>query len=67
MSLFLIIVFSAVGGAYVLYGKKQQDALILIIGVLLSVYPYFVENAFLVLLIGVALSVVPIARSKGWI
>lgn len=66
MTLFLGLLFGAIGTVYFLYGKKQHDALFLVVGVALAIYPYFFDNVFVVLLIGAALSAVPIARSKGW-
>lgn len=67
MTLFLGLVFGAIGTGFFIYGKKQHDAVILLTGVALAIYPYFFDNVWLVLLIGAALSAVPIARSKGWI
>lgn len=66
MTLFLGLLFGAIGTIYFLYGKKQHDALFLVVGVALAIYPYFFENVLVVLLIGAALSAIPIARSKGW-
>ena len=66
MTLFLGLIFGAVGTVYFIYGKKQHDPMFLVVGVLLAVYPYFFENVWLVLLIGAALSMVPVARAKGW-
>lgn len=66
MTLFLGLIFGAVGTVYFMYGKKQHDATFLVVGVALALYPYFFDNVFLVLIIGAALSAVPIARAKGW-
>jgi hypothetical protein len=65
--LFLGLIFGAVGTVYFIYGKKQHDALFLVTGVALAIYPYFFTNVFVVLIIGAALSMVPVARAKGWI
>ncbi len=43
------------GVAYFVYGKKQAKLSAMICGVLLCVYPYFVENVWLEILVGVAL------------
>ena len=67
MTLFLDLIFGAVGTVYFIYGKKQQDVMLLVSGVALVIYPYFFSNVWLVLLIGAALSAVPVARAKGWI
>ena len=66
MTLLLGLIFGAIGSAFVFYGKKQQDALVLVTGVLLAIFPYFVSNVLLTLLIGTGLSLVPVGRSKGW-
>ncbi len=66
MSLFLGLIFGAVGTVYFIWGKKQHDALFLAVGVALAIYPYFFDNVWLVLLIGAVLSAIPVARSKGW-
>lgn len=66
MTLFLDLIFGAIGTVYFIYGKREHDALFLATGVALAIYPYFFTNAWLVLLIGGTLSMVPVARSKGW-
>lgn len=67
MTLFLGLIFGAVGTVYFVWGKKQHDALFLVTGVILVIYPYLFTNVWLVLLVGAALSVFPVARMKGWI
>jgi len=66
VTLFLGLIFGAVGTVYFMYGKKQHDALFLVTGVALAIYPYFFDSVWLVLLIGAALSAVPVARAKGY-
>ncbi|MFM8230774.1 MAG: hypothetical protein ACKOAL_06080 [Chthoniobacterales bacterium] len=55
-TLFVIIVFSAVGLAAVRRGKRESNFICLLLGIALMVYPYFVEGLTLNLLIGAALS-----------
>jgi hypothetical protein len=55
-TLFVIIVFSAVGFAAFRHGKTEGNILCLLLGIALMVYPYFVEGFVLNTLIGVALS-----------
>lgn len=43
--LFASIVVSAIGLGFFLYGKKQSRPLQLIAGLVLMVYPYFVDSA----------------------
>jgi hypothetical protein len=55
-TLFVIIVFSAVGLAAFRHGKSESNMLCLVMGIVLMVYSYFVEGLTLNLLIGAALS-----------
>ena len=55
-TLFVIIVFSAVGLAAFRRGKRESNMICLLLGVALLVYPYFVEGLALNALIGAALS-----------
>lgn len=55
-TLFVIIVFSAVGLAAFRHGKSESNIVCLLLGIALMVYPYFVEGLTLNLLIGAALS-----------
>jgi hypothetical protein len=54
-SLLLGVVFSAIGAAFFMYGRKQQRPVPLLCGVVLMVYPYFISNNALIILIGAAL------------
>ena len=67
MTLFLGILFGAVGTVYLFIGRREHDALYLIVGFLLIIYPYIFSSALAIVAIGVLLSCVPIARAKGWI
>ena len=53
------VVFSAVGLAYFVYGKKQQRFIPLFCGIGLMAFPYFVSNTILLVVVGVVLSVIP--------
>lgn len=55
-TLFVIIVFSAVGIAAFRHGKSESNMVCLVLGIVLMVYSYFVEGLALNLLIGAALS-----------
>jgi len=66
MNLFLGLLFGAVGSGYLVYAKRQQSALFLIVGFALIVYPYFVANAVLVVVIGLCLAAVPVLHARGW-
>lgn len=49
-------IFSAIGFAAFLYGKKNKLSRPMIIGAVLMVYSYFISGAFLLYLIGIALT-----------
>jgi len=66
MNLFLGLLFGAVGSGYVLYGKRQHNALFLIVGFALIVYPYFIASPILVVLVGLCLAAVPVLHAQGW-
>jgi hypothetical protein len=55
-TLFVIIVFSAVGFAAFRHGNNEGNTVCLLLGIALMVYPYFVEGLALNALIGAALS-----------
>lgn len=55
-NLFAAILFGSVGLAAFVYGKKSASWKPMIIGVMLMVYPYFIEETWLLYAIGVALS-----------
>ncbi len=64
MGVFLDIVFGAIGGAYLIYAKRQYSVAFLIAGFVLIVYPYFVSNAIVCALIGTACAAAPFVAQK---
>jgi len=57
--LFLGVIFSSIGLGYFMYGKKQKIIVPFICGIVLMVFPYFIENVTLLSVIGVILSLIP--------
>lgn len=57
--LLLGVVFSSIGLGYFIFGKKQKNMVVLVSGIILMLYPYFIENIFFMLIIGVALIFLP--------
>lgn len=53
------ILFSSIGLAFFIYGKKQGRMVPLISGLTLMIYPYFVSNTYVLVGIGVALVATP--------
>lgn len=57
--LFLGVIFSSIGLGYFLYGKKQKMTVPFIVGLVLMIFPYFIESNVLLSPIGTLLSVIP--------
>lgn len=50
--LLLGVFFSSVGLGYFIYGKKQKMLVPFLCGLILMIFPYFIENTWLIVLIG---------------
>ncbi|PWB13791.1 amino acid transport protein [Acinetobacter sp. AM] len=57
--LFLGVIFSSIGLGYFLYGKKQKLTVPFVVGLVLMVFPYFIESNVLLGSIGILLSIIP--------
>ena len=57
--LLLGVIFSSIGLGYFLYGKKQKMTVPFVVGLVLMVFPYFIESNVLLSGIGIVLSVIP--------
>jgi hypothetical protein len=58
-SVIIGIFTGAIGVGYFMYGKRQARFVPLIAGMLLCIYPYFVESVTWLVLVGVALMAAP--------
>ena len=58
-SLAIGLLTGAIGMGYFIYGKRQAKFVPLIAGMILCVYPYFVQGVVWLVLIGVALMAAP--------
>ena len=58
-SIIAMVIFSIIGMGYLTYGKKSQQILMVIAGIALMGYSYFVGGTVYIILIGVALSALP--------
>ncbi len=63
-TIMLGIVFGSLGAGYFIYGKKQDDWITLITGIVLCIFPYFFANIWLLLVVGSALAAVPFIARK---
>lgn len=57
--LLLGVLFSSIGFGYFLYGKKQKVIIPLMCGLVLMIFPYFIDQTLLLIGIGTALSILP--------
>lgn len=53
------LIFSGVGFVYFTYGRKQKKTELLVLGIVLMVYPYFVSSLIVSICIGAILSLLP--------
>lgn len=53
------LVTGVIGAGYFVYGKKQGSPVPLIAGILLMVYPYFIDSLLISICIGIGLVVAP--------
>lgn len=58
-SLFLIMLLSAIGTGFIVYGRKQRQGVALLVGIILCVYPYFVDSLVMLLLVAAVLIAIP--------
>ena len=61
----MVYILASVGGlAYVVYGKRQQNAAFLVAGVCLFIYPYLFNSIVVLILIGLVLLAAPFLLSR---
>ncbi len=53
------LLFGAIGFVCFRYGRKQQRMAMVVCGIALIVFPYFIDNTFALAAIGIALCVAP--------
>lgn len=53
------MLFGAIGVGFFLYGKKQRTVVPLITGIVLCVFPYFIENVYVLVGVGLLLVAIP--------
>ncbi|AYO55285.1 amino acid transport protein [Acinetobacter wuhouensis] len=58
-ALFLGLIFSSIGLGYFIYGKKQNMVVPFIAGIILMIFPYFMENTLILSSISIVLTIIP--------
>ena len=57
--LFASLIWGSIGLGYFIYGKKQSKVIPFVCGVVLMVFPYFIDNTILLVAIGAVVIAVP--------
>ncbi len=53
------VLFSSLGVAFFLYGKRQRAVVPLVCGIVLIIFPYFAPNALVMVAVGLVITVIP--------
>ena len=56
-NIFASVIFGSIGFVAFIFGKKQSNFKVLGIGIVLMIYPYFVQNSIALFAIGAVLTV----------
>jgi len=64
-SVVAMVVFSIIGLGYLSYGKKSQQLLMVVCGIGLMGYSYFVDGTLYIILIGLILSILPFVLARN--
>jgi hypothetical protein len=59
INLFLGFIFSSIGLAYFIYGKKQHLLVPMLVGISLMAYTFFTPNRIAIIVVGLILSIIP--------
>ena len=57
------VFFGIFGSGYFMYGRKAQNPIAMIAGVLLCVFPYFIDGFIWTMLVGIVLMAAPFVIS----
>ena len=58
-SIFVGIIAGAIGMAYLVYGKRQSKFVPVVAGLLLCIYPYFIDGLAWLCVVGALLTIAP--------
>ncbi len=58
-SILVGVLLGAIGAGYIIYGRKQMNAMALISGILLCIVPVFIHHIWLMLPVAAGLMVLP--------
>lgn len=64
ISIFLGMIISTIGLAYFIYGKKTEEYIYLIAGMVLMVYPYFIRSTAWTIILGTIFCIGPFILAR---
>lgn len=53
------LLFGSIGIGFLAYAKQQRAVVPLVVGLALSIYPFFISNVYALVLIGLVLTTIP--------
>ena len=53
------VIFGSIGIGFFTYGKKQEKAVPLLVGIVLIMLPYLISNVIVLVMVGVVVAAVP--------
>ncbi len=53
------MILGVIGMGYIVYGRRQMHAMVLVSGLLLCIFPYFVPHVWMTVLIGAGVMALP--------
>ena len=53
------LLFGSIGIGFLVYAKQQKAVVPLVVGLALSIYPFFISNVYALVFIGLVLTAVP--------
>jgi hypothetical protein len=67
LSLFVSLLFSSIGGVFLVVGKRTYSTVYVVCGALLFVVSYLIDNALALTAVGLLITAVPWAVRRGWV
>ena len=64
-SIVAMVVFSIIGLGYLTFGKKSRRLLMVVCGIALMGYSYFISGTVFIILIGIGLSILPLILGRS--
>jgi hypothetical protein len=59
MELLISLVIGTIGFAYFIYGKNTTEYVYIVVGLILMIYPYFIQNLTYTIVLGIIFCISP--------